>query len=145
MSSPASSRAAAAFSRSSTSRMRSASSGTSVAKSMASTTSMGLGTETILLLDRRGLGPLGLPHDGGLAFDDDIAEELGLLRADLALAAELEDREETDDDLRALALAAGHRAEEQRPGVTQQREDLGHALQHRGRVRLHLPRPQALL
>ena len=69
---------------------------TSEAKSMASTTSMGLGTERILLLD-------------GLAFDDDVAEQLGLLGADLALAAQLEHRQQRDDDLRALPLAAARR------------------------------------
>src|SRR5688572_2401060 len=35
---------------------------------------------------------------GGSSFDDDVAEEFGLLGADFALAAELEDGEQGDDD-----------------------------------------------
>ena len=134
--------------------MRSASSGTSEAKSRASTTSMGFGTRFSLwgrgglARDRRRLalgrhGPAA--RRSGLAFDHDVAEELGLLRADLALPAQLEHAPAGSPPLRALALAARHGAEQQRPRVAQQREDLGHPLQHRGRVGLDLPRPLPLL
>src|SRR5262245_40800677 len=91
ISSSTSPRAAAAFSRSSTSRMRSASSGTSAANSRASTTSTGFGT--------RRLHPLGVRRCQMLAFDHDVSEQLGLLRADLPLPAQLEDGEQADHDL----------------------------------------------
>src|SRR5213593_4823698 len=109
--------------------MRSASSGASDANSRASTTSIGLGTR------RLPVGPR------GLAFDDDLPEQLRLLRLDAALAYQLQHREQRHHDLRALALAARERAEQERPRVAQHREDLGHALEHRGRVGLHLTRP----
>src|SRR5919106_6018861 len=107
MSSVTSSRAAAAVSRSSTSRMRSASRGTSEAKSMASSTSTGFGTRDLPWRPQRrhvglGLGGLGLP------LDDDLAEQPGLLRADLALPAQLGDRQQADHHHRALALATRH-------------------------------------
>src|SRR5687768_15440551 len=81
----------------------------------------------------------------GTALDDDVAEEVGLLGAELALAAELEDGQERDDDVGAAALAAGHGAEEERPGVAQQREDLGHPLQDGRWVGLDLARARTLL
>src|SRR5687767_15251241 len=84
-------RAAAAFSRSSTSRMRSASSGTSEAKSMASTTSAGFGTGGVLTRAEQGDALLGVRS---ASFDHDVAKELGLLRADLPLPAQL-DRKST--------------------------------------------------
>src|SRR5687768_1542415 len=115
--------------------MRSASSGASEAKSRASTTSIGLGTGC-------------LPHGrrrGGLAFDHDVAEELRLLRLDAALAHELQHRQQGHHHLRALALATAQRGEEQRPRVAQHGQDLGHALEHRRRVRLDLAGSRALL
>src|SRR5712692_3904185 len=101
--------------------MRSASSGVSDANSRASTTSTGVG--------------MGLPV---LAFDHDFPEELALLRLDLPEAHELEHGQERDDDLRALALAARERREQQRPRVAEQHQDLSHPLEDRGRVRLDL-------
>src|SRR5919197_2355991 len=126
--------AASAVSRSRTSRMRSASSGASEANSRASTTSIGLGTGS-------------LPHGrrGGLAFDDDVSEELGLLRLDPTLAHELEHGQQRDHHLGPLALPAGQRREQERPGVAQHRQDLGHALEHRRRIGLDVARARALL
>src|SRR5882672_6320632 len=129
-----SSRAAAAFSRSRTSRMRSASSGASDANSRASTTSTGLGTRCL---------PVG--RYLGLAFDDDLSKELRLLRLDAALAHELQHREQRHHDVRALALAARERGEQERPRVAQHRQDLGHALEHGGRVGLDVARAVATL
>src|SRR5215470_17005856 len=108
MSSPTRSRAAAAFSRSRTSRMRSASSGTSEANSMASTTSIGLGTRRVSFGDDLGFDLRFVP-----GFDHDVPEQLRLLGPDLALAAELEDGKQRHHDLGAFALAADHGAEEQ--------------------------------
>src|SRR5438874_5339331 len=113
--------------------MRSASSGTSDANNSASTTSIGLGTRRL---------PLG-PY--GLAFDDDVPEQLGLLRLDAPLAHQLEHGQQGDHDVRALALAAGERAEQQRPRVAQHRENLRHALDDRGRIGLDLARTRATL
>src|SRR5690242_3056454 len=108
--------------------MRSASSGTSDANSSASTTSIGLGTRRLLL------GPR------GLAFDDDVPEQLGLLRLHPSLTYQLEHREQRDDDLRAPSLATGERAEQQRPRVAQNRENLRHALDDGGWIRFDLTR-----
>ena len=58
---------------------------------------------------------------------------------------QLEHGQQRHHPLRALTLAARHRAEQQRPRVAQQREDLAHPLQHRGRIGLDLPRAQPLL
>src|SRR2546422_8871969 len=101
--------------------MRSGSSGVSDAKSRASRTSTGFG----MSLSR-------------LAFDDDLAEELGLLGADPSEADQLQHGEQGDDDLGAAALAADERREQERPRVAEQREDLGHPLEDRGRVGLDL-------
>src|SRR2546428_329823 len=114
--------------------MRSASSGASDANSRASTTSTGLGTRCL---------PVG--RYPGLAFDDDLPEELRLLRLDAALAHELQHREQRHHDVRALALAARERGEQERPRVAQHRQDLGHALEHGGRVRLDVTRAVAAL
>src|SRR5438128_11464582 len=108
--------------------MRSGSSGVSDAKSRASRTSAGFG----MSLSR-------------LAFDDDLAEELGLLGADPSEADQLQHGEQGDDDLGAAALAADERREQERPRVAEQREDLGHPLEDRGRVRLDLAGSRAEL
>src|SRR5262249_58264917 len=108
--------------------MRSASSGTSDANSSASITSIGLGTRRLPLCR------------SGLAFDDDLPEQLRLLRLDAALSDQLQHREQRHDDVGARALAASERAEQQRPGVTYHRKDLGHALEHRRRIRFYLAR-----
>src|SRR6059058_1222911 len=101
--------------------MRSGSSGVSDAKSRASKTSAGSG----MRLSR-------------LGFDDDLAEELGLLGADPPEADQLQHGEQGDDDLGAPSLAADERREQERPRVAEQRQDLGHPLENRGRVRLDL-------
>src|SRR2546426_7457556 len=121
--------------RSSTSLMRSASSGVSDANSRASTTSVGVGTSWLSIGYR------------GLAFDDDLSEELRLLRLDAAQADQLEHRQERHHDLGAAAIARRQRREEQRPGVAEHRQDHRHPLEHRRRVRLDLPRalPSLLL
>src|SRR5512145_1111497 len=87
--------------RSSTSRMRSASSGVSDANRSASTTSVGVGTS-------------GLPiRYGRLAFDDDLPEELRLLRLDPPEPDQLEDGEKRHHDLGAPPVTRGQRREEQ--------------------------------
>src|SRR3989454_328156 len=108
--------------------MRSGSSGVSDAKSRASKTSAGSG----MRLSR-------------LGFDDDLAEELGLLGADPPEADQLQHGEQGDDDLGALSLAADERREQERPRVAEQRQDLGHPLENRGRVRLDLAGARAEL
>src|SRR2546426_951089 len=84
--------------------MRSGSSGVSDAKSRASRTSAGSG----MCLSR-------------LRFDDDLAEELGLLGADPPEADQLQHSEQGDDDLGAPSLAADERREQERPRVAEQR------------------------
>src|SRR6266702_1649133 len=108
--------------------MRSGSSGVSDAKSRASKTSAGSG----MRLSR-------------LGFDDDLAEELGLLGADPPEADQLQHGEQGDDDLGAPSLAADERREQERPRVAEQRQDLGHPLENRGRVRLDLAGARAEL
>src|SRR5262249_30130972 len=120
--------------RSTTSLMRSASSGVSDANSSASTTSVGVGTSW-LPVRYRGL----CARYRGLAFDHDLSEELGLLCLDAPQADELEHGEQGHDDLGAPAIARGQGREEQGPGVAQDREDHRHPLDHRRRVRLDLP------
>src|SRR2546422_6535165 len=114
--------------RSSTSRMRSASSGVSDANRSASTTSVGVGTGRLPIRYRR------------LAFDDNLSEELRLLRLDPTQADQLEHREKRHHDLGALPITRRERREEQRPGVAENRENHRHPLEHRRRVRLDLPR-----
>src|SRR3989442_1780621 len=114
--------------RSSTSRMRSASSGVSDANRSASTTSVGVGTGRLPIRYR------------GLAFDDDLAEELRLLRLDPTQADQLEHREKRHDDLGAPSITRRERREKQRPGVAENRENHRHPLEHRRRVRLDLAR-----
>src|SRR3989442_7632254 len=80
-----------------------------------------------------------------LGFDDDLAEELGLLGADPPEADQLQHGEQGDDDLGALSLAADERREQERPRVAEQRQDLGHPLENRGRVRLDLAGARAEL
>src|SRR6266536_3038824 len=142
-----SSRAAAGESSSSTSWMRSASMGASEANSRASSTS----TASLICplpirppIVRHG-GPRGLAHAQRVLLDGDLSEGLPLAGADLAQAHELQQGQQGDDPLRPDALTAGHRGEEQRPGVAQQRQDLVHALQHRERVGLDLARGLTLL
>src|SRR6266850_4339548 len=158
-----SSRATAGDSRSSTSWMREASTGESEAKSRASTTSMISGIQVLgiplpsgervrvrgrffggllgCLLDRA----RGLPHADRVPLDDDLAEELGLPRPGLAQPHQLEQGEERHHPLGPDALGARHRGEEQRPGAAQQLDHLAHALEHRERVGLDLPRHPTLL
>src|SRR5713101_223459 len=146
-----SSRATAGDSRSSTSWIREASTGVSEAKSSASTTSMISGIQGLprfgswfvfrLLLERA----RGLPHADRVPLDDDLAEQLGLPRPRLAQPDELQQREQRHHPLGPQALGARDRREEQRPGAAQELEHLAHALEHRERVGLDLPRHPALL
>src|SRR5262245_34145066 len=105
-----SSRAAAVESSSSTSRMRSGSIGESEAKSSASSRSTG---SSIALLPLRlravehGHGHR-LAHVERVLLDGDLAEELGLARADLSEPHQLEQRQESHDPLGAHPLAPGH-------------------------------------
>src|SRR2546427_2869425 len=101
--------------------MRASSSGVSEAKSRASRRSV-----------RAGMGL------SAVAFDDDLAEELALLGADPPETDQLQHREQGDHDLGAAALAPDERREQERPRVAEQREDLGHPLEDRGRVGLDL-------
>src|SRR6266545_2511022 len=114
--------------RSSTSRMRSASSGVSDANRSASTTSVGVGTGGLPIRYRR------------LAFDHNLSEELRLLRLDPTQADQLEHREKRHHDLGAPPITRRERREEQRPGVAENRENHRHPLEHRRRVRLDLAR-----
>src|SRR3989454_4044385 len=142
-----SSRAAAGESSSSTSWMRSASMGASEETSRASspsTTSLMSPLPIRLPIVRHG-GPRGLAHAQRVLLDGDLSEGLRLAGADLTQAHELQQGQQGDDPLRPDALPAGHRGEEQRPGVAQQRQDLVHALQHRERVGLDLARRPTLL
>src|SRR5213593_4968857 len=98
--------------------MRSASSGVSDANSSASTTSVGVGTGW-LSIRYRGLSS----GHRGLAFDDDLPEELGLLRLDATQADQLEHRQERHHDLGAPGIVRDQGADEQRPCVAEHRED----------------------
>src|ERR1700730_419603 len=117
-----SSRASPAEPRSSTSWMRSASTGVSEAKSRASTTSMGSGMCAVsrgrVVFLRYGVRRRrGRRVGDGAGLDDHVAEELCLVHARLAESDQLEEGEERDDPLGPYALGAGHRREEKRPGV----------------------------
>src|SRR5258705_1491310 len=152
-----SSRATAGDSRSSTSWMREASTGVSEAKRSASTTSMISGIQGLprigswfvfwvlldlrLLLDRA----RGFSHADRVPLDDDLAEELGLSCPRLAQPDQFQEREERHHPLGPQALGARDRREEQRPGAAQQLDHLAHALEHRERIGLDLPRHPALL
>src|SRR5437879_12851348 len=106
--------------------MRSGSSGVSDAKSRASRTSAGSG----MCLSR-------------LRFDDDLAEELGLLGADPPEADQLQHSEQGDDNLGAPSLAADERREQERPRVAEQPKDPDHPLRDRGRSGLDQPTERA--
>src|SRR5215470_1429957 len=139
-----SSRASRGEGRSSTSWMRSGSTGVSEAKSRASTTSMGSGIRAVSgsrLVARGGRRGAG----GGAGFDDHVAEELRLVHAGLAQPYQLEKGQERHHPLRPHALGARHGGEEDGPGVPQELEDLAHALEHGERVRLDLSGRLALL
>src|SRR5438093_389922 len=146
-----SSRASPAEPRSSTSWMRSASTGVSEANSNASTTSMGSGMGA---LSRRRLAFLRhrVRWQGGRrrvgcrsGLDDDLAEELPLVHARLAEPHQLEEGEEGDHPFRAHALGPRHRGEEKRPRVAQQLDDLPHALEDGERIGLDLAWSLSLL
>src|SRR5262245_28527644 len=134
----------------STSWMRSASTGVSEAKSMASATSMSSGMGAV---SRVRFGFVGSGAQGklrrrlivGTGLDHDVAEELGLMHARLAEPYQLEQREESDHPLRAQALGPGDRGEEERPRVAQELDDLAHPLEHGQRVGLDLARSLTLL
>src|SRR5712691_1980964 len=141
-----SSRASPAEPRSSTSWMRSASTGVSDANSNASTTSMGSGMGAVsrgrfVFLGHDVLGWQGRRDVGSRAgLDDDIAEELRLMHARLAESHQLEQGEEGDHPFGAHALRPRHGGEEERPGVTQELDDLAHALEDGERIGLDLTR-----
>src|SRR5439155_20700321 len=118
-----SARASSASPSSRTSRMRSASSGVSEAKSKASTTSVGVGNGGPSL--KVGIDTERTIVPGGVlaALDDDVAEQLGLLRPDAAEPHQLEHGQHRHDDLRPSPLAAGERREQQRPGVAKNGQD----------------------
>src|SRR5712692_1586694 len=139
-----SARASSADPSSSTSRMRSSSTGISEANRRASTMSMGSvirGTSSSRLSAPGGDDG----RVGGWALDDDLAEELGLVRARLSQAYQLEQGEERHHPLRAHALLPGHRREEDGPGIAQELQDLSHALEDGQRVRLDLAGRPSLL
>src|SRR5712691_2608140 len=115
-------RARATLGRSSTSWIRSASTGVSDAKRSASTTSMGWG----------------ISHLRTAPLDHDLPEQFPLPRPGLADPDQLQQSQEGHDQLRAGPLAPDQGREEQGPGVTKERENLPHAFEHRQRVGLHI-------
>src|SRR3989441_2359939 len=125
--------------------MRSASRGVSEAKSRASTTSVGVGNGGPSLKVGIGSERDVVPRTIFAALDDDVAEQLGLLRTDAAEPHQLEHGQQRDDDLGPSPLAARERGEQQRPGIAQNRQDLRHALQQRHRLGLHLARASTRL
>src|SRR6266536_1185676 len=135
-----SSRASPAEPRSSTSWMRSASTGVSDANSNASTTSMGSGMVAVsrsrFAFPGHGVrwGQGGRRVGGRSGLDDDLAEELGLVHAGLAESHQLEQSEERDHPFGAHALRPRHGGEEKRPGVPQELDDLAHALEDGKRI-----------
>src|SRR5262249_58970304 len=71
--------------------------------------------------------------------DDDLAEELPLLRARLLEADQLQDSEQRDHDFGTSRRASEQRREEHVPGVVEDAQDLGHAREQRGRLGLDVP------
>src|SRR6266849_4331684 len=140
-----SARASSADPSSSTSRMRSSSTGVSEANRRASTMSMGSVIRGVSRGRLRALRGVASGRVGGWALDDDLAEELGLVRARLPQAYQLEQGEERHHPLRAHALLPGHRREEDGPGIAQELQDLSHALEDGQRVRLDLAGRPSLL
>src|SRR5262245_7664496 len=116
-----SSRAAAAESRSSTSWMRAASIGVSDANSSASSTFTGSVIRGLRVL-RVLVGwrcVRGSADDQRALVDGDLPEGLRLASAYLPEPHELQQGQQRHDPLRPDFLAACHRGEEERPGVTQ--------------------------
>src|SRR5712692_8115852 len=139
-----SARASSADPSSSTSRMRSSSTGVSEANRRASTMSMGSvirGTSSSRLSAPGGDGG----RVCGWSCDHDLAEELGLVRARLPQADQLEESQERHHPLRAHALLPCDGREEDGPGVAQEIHDLPHALEDGQRIRLDLARRPSLL